>query len=84
MVLVDKITIDQENYYGHDFKSLAKDFFQVYKDAIQSLYQAVCRYLQLDDPLWVCLVDDSFLNKIRQAGFDPKEVRQNSQGNPGL
>ncbi|GHV97566.1 5-methyltetrahydropteroyltriglutamate--homocysteine S-methyltransferase [Lactobacillus nasalidis] len=76
MVLIDTITTDQENYYGHDFRRLAADFVKVYQAAIQSFYEAGCRYLQLDDPVWVCLVDDNFLNKIRQAGFDPEEVRQ--------
>lgn len=76
MVLIDTITTDQANYYGKDFKRLAQDFVQVYQDAIKSFYDAGCRYLQLDDPVWVSLCDDNFKAKIVAAGFDVDEVRE--------
>lgn len=76
IVLLDTITTDQENYYGKDFRALAADFTIVYKDAIQAFYQAGCRYLQLDDPVWVSLCDTNFRQKIRSAGFDVEDVKQ--------
>lgn len=76
MVFLDTITTDQENCYGKDIKTLAADFVEVYKGAIASFYEAGCRYLQLDDPVWVALCDDGFKAKISDAGFDVEEVRQ--------
>lgn len=76
MVFLDTITTDQENYYGKDIQTLSADFIEVYKAAIQSFYNAGCRYLQLDDPVWVALCDNGFKAKIRKAGFDVDEVRE--------
>ena len=76
MVFLDTITTDQENQYGKDIQALSADFIQVYQAAIRSFYDAGCRYLQLDDPVWVALCDNGFKAKIRGAGFDVDEVRQ--------
>lgn len=76
MVFLDAITTEQENCYGKDVRALAADFVEVYKGAIASFYQAGCRYLQLDDPVWVALADEGFKAKIAGAGFDVDEVRQ--------
>lgn len=76
MVLLDTITTDQENYYGKDIRALAADFVEVYKDAIRSFYDAGCRYLQLDDPVWVSLCDAGFRRKIQGAGFDVATVKE--------
>lgn len=76
MVFLDTITTDQKNYYGKDIKALSADFVEVYKSAMRSFYDAGCRYLQLDDPVWVALCDESFKAKIEGAGFDVAEVRQ--------
>ena len=76
MVFLDTITTDQENYYGKDINALAADFVKVYQQAIATFYEAGCRYLQLDDPVWVALADDGFKAKITDAGFNVDEVRQ--------
>lgn len=76
IVLLDTITTDQENYYGKDYKALARDFVDVYRGAIRSFYDAGCRYLQLDDPVWVSLCDAGFRRKIQAAGVDPAEVKE--------
>ena len=76
MVFLDTITTDQENCYGKDITALAKDFVEVYKGAMKSFYDAGCRYLQLDDPVWVALCDEGFKARITDAGFDVEEVRQ--------
>lgn len=75
-MLLDTITTDQENYCGKDFRALAVDFAAVYKAAIPAFYEAGCRYLQLDDPVWGFLCDTNFRQKIRGAGFDVEEVKQ--------
>lgn len=76
MVLLDTITTSQDNVYGKDIQLLAKDFIEVYKQAIQSFYQAGCRYLQIDDPVWVSLCEPSFQKKIQDAGFELETVKQ--------
>lgn len=76
MVFLDTMTTDQENCYGKDIHALAADFVEVYKGAIASFHAAGCRYLQLDDPVWVALADEGFKEKIAAAGFDVDEVRQ--------
>lgn len=76
MVFLDTITTDQENYYGKDIRAMSADFVEVYRAAMRSFYDAGCRYLQLDDPVWVALCDAGFKAKIRKAGFDLDEVRQ--------
>ncbi|MGM9940868.1 MAG: 5-methyltetrahydropteroyltriglutamate--homocysteine S-methyltransferase [Bulleidia sp.] len=76
MVFLDTITTDQANFYGKDIDALAKDFVEVYRKAIASFYNAGCRYLQLDDPVWVALCDDGFKAKIVNAGFEIEKVKQ--------
>lgn len=76
IVLLDTITTDQDNYYGKDVYRLAKDFVQVYQDAIRSFYDAGCRYLQIDDPVWVSLCDQGFKNKIIASGFQVEDIKE--------
>lgn len=76
MVFLDTITTAQANYYGKDLQTLSQDFIEVYRAAIRSFYDAGCRYLQLDDPVWVALCDDGFKAKIRKAGFEVDAVRE--------
>lgn len=38
--------------------------------------EAGCRYLQLDDPVWVALCDQGFKSQITNAGFELDEVRE--------
>lgn len=76
MVFLDTITTDQQNCYGKDIQALSADFVQVYRAALRSFYEAGCRYLQLDDPVWVALCDSGFKDKIRKAGFDVEAVRE--------
>lgn len=76
MVFLDTITTAQKNWYGKDIQKLSADFIEVYKGAIKSFYDAGCRYLQMDDPVWVALCDANFAAKITAAGFDLDEVKQ--------
>lgn len=76
IVLLDTMTTDQENYYGKDVKRLAADFVNIYQKAIRSFYEAGCRYLQIDDPVWVSLCDKGFQKKIKDAGFDVQETKE--------
>lgn len=76
IVFLDTITTDQENFYGKDVRAMAADFVEVYRAAMRSFYDAGCRYLQLDDPVWVSLCDVGFKTKIRKAGFSVDEVRE--------
>ncbi len=76
MVFLDTMTTAQENFYGKDIQRLSADFVEVYKAAIRAFYDAGCRYLQLDDPVWVALCDSAFQAKIRDAGFVLDEVRE--------
>lgn len=75
MVLLDTLTTEQENHYGKDVRALAADFVEVYRAAIQSFYSAGCRYLQIDDPVWVSLCDEGFQKKITGAGMDVEELK---------
>lgn len=76
IVLLDTITTNQENYYGKDVRKMAEDFVEVYKGAMKSFYDAGCRYLQIDDPVWVSLCDNGFKAKIVGAGFKVSDVRE--------
>lgn len=75
MVLLDTITTDQPNHYGKDVERLARDFVDVYRAAIRSFYEAGCRYLQLDDPVWVSVCDTGFRAKIEGAGYDVDHLK---------
>ena len=74
MVLLDTLTTDQPNFYGKDVEALAADFVDVYRAAIRSLYDAGCRYLQLDDPVWVSLCEKSFVERIEAAGYTAERL----------
>ena len=56
------------------FDEVANDIIKVYQDAIQTFYDAGCRYLQLDDTSWGALFSDAFRDKIKSQGFDPDEL----------
>lgn len=75
MVLLDTLTTDQENFYGKDVRALAADFVNVYRAAIRSFYDAGCRYLQIDDPVWVSVCDAGFQKKIVEAGLEVDELK---------
>lgn len=55
---------------------VAEDIVQVYKKAIQTFYDAGCRYLQLDDTSWGALFSDDFREVIRAKGFDPDQLME--------
>lgn len=76
IVLLDTITTDLDNCYNNDVATLAEDLVEVYRAAIKSFYDAGCRYLQIDDPIWVSVCDDSFKEKIAEAGFAVEGVKQ--------
>lgn len=54
----------------------AENIINVYQETIQALYDAGCRYLQLDDPSWGALFSDDFREDIQKTGFDPDELIQ--------
>lgn len=66
----------QENPAYASFEQAAEDVAEMYKDAIQSFYDAGCRYLQLDDTSWGALFSDEFRARIEQNGYDAKKVTQ--------
>lgn len=76
MVLNDTITTDQPNWYGKDVEKLAGDFVEVYRAAIRAFYDEGCRYLQLDDPVWVAVCDAGFRTRIEAAGFKVDRIRE--------
>lgn len=67
--------VGNENYLNNPayptYDEVAKDIAKVYQDAIQTFYDAGCRYLQLDDTSWGALFSDDFREQIKERGFDP-------------
>lgn len=52
------------------------DLGTAYKKAIQSFYDAGCRYLQLDDTAWAYLCSDEQKEQLRGKGLDPEHLIQ--------
>lgn len=53
---------------------VAHAIIDVYKNIIQSFYDAGCRYLQFDDTSWGALFNNKFRDAIERYGFNPEEV----------
>lgn len=51
-----------------------EDLAQAYRDEINSLYQAGCRYIQMDDTNLAYLCDPQLREGARQRGDDPNEL----------
>jgi 5-methyltetrahydropteroyltriglutamate--homocysteine methyltransferase len=57
-----------------DMEEFFDDLAQVYREEIQSLYDAGCRYLQMDDTNLAYLCDPAMREGARQRGDDPDEL----------
>lgn len=64
--------IDIEAY--PDMEEFFDDLARVYREEIQSLYDAGCRYLQMDDTNLAYLCDPKMREGARQRGDDPNEL----------
>ena len=77
MILVDhflQLGIKETAYYGTDLDSLIEDIGVAYQNAIQDFYNHGCRYLQIDDPSWTYLIDERFLEKVKNLGYEKEEI----------
>ncbi len=66
--------IDIEAY--PDLDEFFADLAQVYREEIASLYQAGCRYIQMDDTNLAYLCDPELREGARLRGDDPNELPQ--------
>jgi 5-methyltetrahydropteroyltriglutamate--homocysteine methyltransferase len=57
-----------------DLDEFFADVGDAYKAAIKDLYDAGCRYLQLDDTVWSYLCDPEQLDGARSRGDDPEKL----------
>jgi 5-methyltetrahydropteroyltriglutamate--homocysteine methyltransferase len=64
--------IDIEAY--PDLDEFFRDLAQVYRDEIRSLYDAGCRYIQMDDTNLAYLCDPALREGARERGDDPDEL----------
>lgn len=64
--------IDIEAY--PDMDEFFQDLSQCYRDEINSLYEAGCRYLQMDDTNLAYLCDPEIRAGVRERGDDPNEL----------
>jgi 5-methyltetrahydropteroyltriglutamate--homocysteine methyltransferase len=64
--------IDIEAY--PDMDEFFEDLAQCYREEIQSLYQAGCRYIQLDDTNLAYLCDPKMRAGAKERGDDPDEL----------
>lgn len=77
MILVDnylQLGVKEVPYYGSDIDQLINDIALAYQQAIQDLYQHGCRYLQIDDTSWTYMIDEQFLAKVTELGYQKEEV----------
>jgi 5-methyltetrahydropteroyltriglutamate--homocysteine methyltransferase len=57
-----------------DMDEFFADLSQCYRDEIKALYDAGCRYIQLDDTNLAYLCDIKMREEARQRGDDPNEL----------
>lgn len=57
-----------------DMEEFFDDLARVYREEVQSLYDAGCRYLQMDDTNLAYLCDPQMREGARQRGDDPDEL----------
>lgn len=67
-----RAAIDIEAY--PDMEEFFDDLAQCYRDEIKSLYDAGCRYLQLDDTNLAYLCDPKMREGAKQRGDDPDDL----------
>ncbi|RSL30542.1 5-methyltetrahydropteroyltriglutamate--homocysteine S-methyltransferase [Salibacterium salarium] len=58
-----------------DQESFFTDLANTYKKAIQALYDAGCRYLQLDDTSWAYFCSEDQPEEVLGKGVDPEEIK---------
>ncbi|MBV4447531.1 5-methyltetrahydropteroyltriglutamate--homocysteine S-methyltransferase [Clostridium tyrobutyricum] len=63
-----------ENNVYKNSQELMNDIIEVYKCAIQSFYEAGCRYLQLDDTALGMLCSQKYRQHISHMNVDPEEL----------
>ena len=61
-------------FYHHQLDMYIDDIAQAYREAIDALYQAGCRYLQLNDEFWAYLSDQECRVHASQLGWDAHEL----------
>jgi 5-methyltetrahydropteroyltriglutamate--homocysteine methyltransferase len=64
--------IDQDAY--PDIEQYWSDLIDAYRSEVDALYDAGCRYLQLDDVSFAYLCDPDFREQMRARGDDPDEM----------
>lgn len=77
MILVDhflQLGIKETAYYGTNLEGLIEDIGIAYQNAIQDFYKHGCRYLQIDDTSWTYLIDEKFLEKVKNLGYKKEEI----------
>ena len=62
-----------ESGYTSDAEFFA-DLTAAYRRELQALYDAGCRYVQIDDPDLTYFCDESFLSTFKHDGIDPDEL----------
>ena len=77
MILVENylgMGLHEVPYYGTDIDAVIEDIGLAYQAAIRDFYDHGCRYLQIDDVSWVCMVDDKYLRKTEELGYTKEQV----------
>jgi 5-methyltetrahydropteroyltriglutamate--homocysteine methyltransferase len=64
--------IDADAY--PDLDEFFADLARVYREEVEALYAAGCRYLQLDDPNLAYLCDPKLRRQVRERGDDPARL----------
>jgi 5-methyltetrahydropteroyltriglutamate--homocysteine methyltransferase len=67
-----RTVVDEATY--PDMERFWEDLVAAYRDEIDALYAAGCRYLQLDDISFAYLCDPEFRGQIAARGDDPDEL----------
>lgn len=64
--------IDRDVY--PDIEEFREDLYAAYRDEVRMLYDAGCRYLQLDDTTFAMLCDPKVRGQMSERGDDPAEL----------
>ncbi|MBG9472263.1 5-methyltetrahydropteroyltriglutamate--homocysteine S-methyltransferase [Priestia megaterium] len=67
--------IQEDTYYNGNRTQFYHDTVAAYQKAIQSFYDAGCRYLQLDDTSWIDFVSEERIDAVvEKLGIDVKDI----------
>ncbi len=58
-----------------DIAEYYHDLAQVYRDEIKALYDAGCRYIQIDETNYPYLCDPNMMEHVRSIGEDPQKLQ---------